>query len=69
MCSCISCGVKSQFYGINYRLYDETEGSTGVGPGFRYPRKPIYINTCVKSKGVHGFQGDLNPVGPEGFIL
>ena len=24
---------------------------------------------CVKRKGVHDFQGNLNPVGPEGFIV
>ena len=29
-----------------------------------------YIDTCVRSARVFiGFQGDLNPVGPEGFIV
>ena len=28
---------------------------------FKHPR--------AKRKGVYGFQGDLNPVGPEGFIV
>ena len=29
----------------------------------------LYKHPRVKSKGVYGFQGDLNPVGPEGFIV
>ena len=37
---------------------NESEGSTG----FRAPRK----HPCANRKGVYGFQGDLNPVGPEG---
>ena len=56
------------------RLYDETDGSTGLwdgSTGFRNLYKPIYIYKlpCTKHKGVYGFQGDLNPVGPEGFIV
>ena len=43
-----------------YRLYDETEGSTG----FRA------IDTRARSARVSiGFQGDLNPIGPKGFIV
>ena len=33
------------------------------------PRRD-YIDTCAQSARVSiGFQGDLNPVGPEGFIV
>ena len=35
--------------------------------GFRAPRK-LYRHPRMKRKGVF-FQGDLNPVGPEGFII
>ena len=31
------------------------------GKLYKYPR--------AKCKGVYGFQGDLNPVDPEGFII
>ena len=29
-------------------------------------RGNLYKHLRTKRKGVHGFQGDLNPVGPEG---
>ena len=47
-----------------YMLYDETEGSMG----FR-ARRNLYKHLHTKRNGVYGFQGDLNPVGPEDFIL
>ena len=32
-------------------------------------RGNLYKHPRAKRKGVYGFQGDLNPVGPEGFIV
>ena len=32
-------------------------------------RENLYIHPCTKRKCVYGFQGDLNPVGPESFIV
>ena len=32
-------------------------------------RGNLYKHSRAKRKGVYGFQGDLNPVGPEGFIV
>ena len=29
-------------------------------------RRNLFKHPCAKRKGVYGFQGDLNPVGPEG---
>ena len=50
-----------------YGLYDETE----VYTGFRTPRKPEAIDVpSAQREGVYsGFQGDLNPVYTEGFIV
>ena len=30
------------------------------------PHKNLYKHPHTKLKGVYGFQGDLNPIGPEG---
>ena len=32
-------------------------------------RENLYKHPCEKCKGCYGFQGDLNLVGPEGFIV
>ena len=54
----VSSASHPQWDNYTCRLKDETEGSTG----FTAPRKP---HTSVSI----GFQGDLNPVGPKGFIV
>ena len=46
------------------RLNDETEGSTE----FRAPQK-LCRHPRVKRKGVYRCPRDLNPVGPQGFIV
>ena len=53
--------------GNKYRLYNEIEVYTGFGT----PRKPEYIEVpSTQCEGVYsGFQGDLNSVYTEGFIV
>ena len=36
------------------------------GPQDLEPRGNLYKHPRAKRKGVYGFQGDLNPVGPKG---
>ena len=58
----IVCSIVSLM--ISYRLYDETEGLRNLEPYGNY------IDTRARSARVFiGFQRDLNPVGPEGFIV
>ena len=49
---------------FKYRLYDETEGSTG----FIDARGNLYKHPRAKREDVYDFQGDLiiYPIGPEG---
>ena len=32
------------------------------------PRENLYKHPRTKRKGVYGFQGDLNPIGPKGSL-
>ena len=53
MCTCINIGYTMKPRGLRDL---DTRGN-------------LYKHLRAKRKGVYGFQGDLNPVGPEGFIV
>ena len=56
---------------MKYSRWDIYIGYTMKPRGLRDldTRGNLYKHPRAKRKGVYGFQGDLNPVGPEGFIV